>query len=237
MSAATEQPGSLEALLERPELWRAGRRAEATPAVASGDADLDAELPGGGWPQGALTEILVERHGLGELSLLLPALARLSAEGRWLAWVAPPYIPYAPGLAAAGVDTSRVLRIYPRDDGESLWAVEQALASGTCGAVLAWPRRCDERSLRRLQLAAERGRSLGLLFRSESALEQASPAALRLNLRSTGGEPEARQTRVRLVKRRGGGPKALDLSLGTPGDTAPAAAKPSGPQQPLFRHP
>lgn len=232
MSAARD---SLEALLERPELWRAGRRAESAPAVASGLGALDAELPGGGWPEGALTEILTERHGLGELSLLLPALARLSEEGRWLAWVAPPYIPYAPALAAAGIDTSRVLRIYPRDASESLWAVEQALASGTCGAVLAWPRRCDPRSLRRLQLAAERGRSLGLLFRSEAAIGQASPAALRLNLRGVREETPQRRTQVRLVKRRGGGPTALDLSLGAPGEGSSAAAGRSGTQQPLFR--
>ena len=57
---------SLNDILVRPDVWR-GRLAEAAvPALSSGFPVLDAELPGGGWPRGALTEILVDGVGLGE---------------------------------------------------------------------------------------------------------------------------------------------------------------------------
>ena len=96
---------SLDEILSRPDVWCADRLATAPiPTVASGFAELDAELPGGGWPRGALTEILVERVGIGECSLLLPALARMRAENRWLLLIAPPYRINAPAWANGGVD-------------------------------------------------------------------------------------------------------------------------------------
>jgi protein ImuA len=69
---------ALAEILVRPDVWRGNRLAEAPlPAVPSGFATLDAELPGGGWPRGALTELLVDSAGFGELSLLIPALRHL----------------------------------------------------------------------------------------------------------------------------------------------------------------
>ena len=191
---------SLENLLQRADVWRGGDLARRGPeGVPSGSAALDAELPGGGWPRGALTEVLLARPGGGELGLLLPALARLSAEGRWLAWVAPPHLPYAPALAAAGIDPAHALLVRPGEPGQVLWAMEQALRAGTCGAVLGWPNAPDHRALRRLQLAAEQGGGLGVLFRPLRAADQPSPAALRLRL-----EPAAGGLHVYLLKRRGG---------------------------------
>ncbi len=196
---------SLESLLQRADVW-CGRahslRENATHSrrrtIASGLEALDAQLPGGGWPLGALTEILLQHHGIGELRLLMPALARMSREGRWLAWVAPPYLPYAPALAQMGVDLSRLMLIRPRDPGDTLWTMEQALRSRACGAVLAWPRRVDSRRLRRLQLATEAGRAMGVLFRPWQESRQPSPAALRLQLTAS---PEG--TRIWILKCRG----------------------------------
>lgn len=200
----------LDSLLQHPGIWRGGQAAESVnPGLPTGFADLDQHLPGGGWPLGALTEILSDREGIGELRLVMPALARLSQEGRWLAWVAPPHIPYAPALAAWGVNLSRILLIHPRAATDGLWAVEQALRSGTCGAVLAWPAAGDERSLRRLQLAAEEGKCWGLLFRSQRTALQSSPAAVRLGLETARNGKLA----VHILKRRGGwatGPVLLD---------------------------
>jgi cell division inhibitor SulA/protein ImuA len=142
------------------------------------------------------------------MSLLMPALAALSREARWLAWVAPPFIPYAPALSNRGVELSRILLVRPRRGTDIPWAIEQALRSGTCGAVLAWPDRLDHRGLRRLQLAAESGKSWGVLFRDVQAAEEASPAALRLLL-----EPLPDGIGVRVLKRRGGGGGALELRL------------------------
>ena len=141
-----------------PAVWRGSECARvAVPSVPTGFAELDARLPGGGWPAGALTEIHVERTGVGELQLVMPAAARLTQSGRWLTLIAPPYVPYAPALAAHGVRLSRLLLVRTAATEDSLWACEQALRSQACGAVLAWLDRVHERALRRLQLAAESG--------------------------------------------------------------------------------
>ncbi|MHB8624396.1 MAG: translesion DNA synthesis-associated protein ImuA [Sulfuricaulis sp.] len=191
---------SLEDLLQRADLWRGGT-APPVAGLPSGFAPLDAQLPGAGWPTGALVEILIERHGIGELQLLMPALARLTSADRWVAFIAPPYIPYAPALARAGMNLAHVLVVHPRESNGVLWAAEQALRAGTCGAVLAWPVTADMKRLRRLQLAAETGQALGVLFRPASAAAEHSPAALRLKL-----EPAAGSLAVHILKRRGGWP-------------------------------
>src|SRR5438270_2634675 len=100
---------ALAAVLAHPAIWRGNDCAPEPAALASGFAALDAALPGGGWPQGALTEVLLAREGIGEVRLTLPALARVQAQGRRVVWVAPPHRPYAPALAAAGLDLSRLI--------------------------------------------------------------------------------------------------------------------------------
>lgn len=205
---------SLPQLLQRADIWRGGD-APAVAAVSSGFVALDALLPGGGFPLGALTEILTPRFGVGELRMLLPTLARLSRE-RWITFVAPPHIPYAPALVRAGIDLSHVLVVHARERSDVLWSVEQALRAGTCGAVLVWPgfapglRDINFKWLRRLQLAAEAGNAMGFLFMPTRAVANVTPAALRLAV-----EPRADGVSVRVLKRRGGwpaGPVSLDWS-------------------------
>jgi len=201
---------SLEDLMQRADVWRGGF-APPPSGLASGYPELDAVL-NGGWPQGALTEILIDRAGIGELRLLLPALVRLTQGERWLAFVAPPYIPYAPALKRAGVNLDHILLIHPRARADALWAVEQPLRAGTCGAVLAWLNEADSQSLRRLQLAAEAGKCSGFLFRRASASEQSSPAAVRLRLAPA--HDASRRLSVQILKRRGGWPTGpIDLEV------------------------
>jgi hypothetical protein len=198
---------SLETLLQRADIWRADSAPPMT-GLPTGFPELDERLAGGGWPAGALTEILIPRHGIGELSLLLPALARLSRGDRWLAFIAPPYIPYAPAFAAAGIDLARLLLVEPGIRRDQAWAMEQALRTGSA-AVLAWPGDVQGKMLRRLQLAAEAGSAWGVLFRSLQCASEPSPAALRLRL-----EPDAPGVRASILKRRGGwpvGPISLQL--------------------------
>ena len=190
---------ALQELLQQPGIWRSNDATPLTHCIPSGFAELDTALPGGGWQDQALTEILHDGNGLGELRLLMPALARLSRSGRWVALIAPPHIPYAPALAAQGMDLSRVLLVHPRRGSDALWAVEQALRSGTCAAVLAWPAQAGNRQLRRLQLAAETGATWGVLFRPGAAAEEHSPAAIRLCLRGDGDGTE-----LQVLKARGG---------------------------------
>lgn len=202
---------ALEKLLQNPRIWRGQAAVAAAPGLPSGYPSLDRHLPGGGWPQAALTEILLEHYGTGELELLMPALARLSRSAesgdpgaRWLVWVAPPMQPYPPALAQWGIDLSRVLIVRPAGADEALWAAEQALAAGNCAAVLLWPGRLDDTAGRRLQLAAEAGGSWAIAFRPLAALSQPSAAALRLLLVAAGGGTE-----LRIVKNRGARPVIL----------------------------
>ena len=189
----------LQNILCHPAIWRGNELGRVgTPSVPTGFAELDAELPGGGWPTAALTEILPQHDGIGELRILGHALARLSARGRWLAWIAPPYLPYAPALQAAGIDLAKLLCIKTRSPRETLWAIEQALRSNACGAVLAWPDKITYPKLRRLQLAAEGNPVLAVLFRAPRTAGETSPAALRLSLQTCAGD-----LAVRVLKRRG----------------------------------
>ena len=67
----------LDELMRRAGVWRGGEMA-AAPGFSTGYQALDETLPGGGWPATGLTELLCEGPGIGALSLVLPALARLS---------------------------------------------------------------------------------------------------------------------------------------------------------------
>ncbi len=203
------------ALLKHPNLWRAGELSRQRDlGLATGYAALDDHLPGAGWPANGLVELLLPCAGIGELRLLLPALAELSRrQQRWVAWVNPPFIPYAPALQAAGVDINKILLIHPRQHDEALWALERACRSGTCSAALAW---LDESKLKlkdtqRLQVAAKQGGTLTCLLRPHSARQQPSMAELRLALEATDSPGRAR---LDIVKRRGGWPlEDLEVSL------------------------
>lgn len=170
---------SLEGLLDQRRLWKGRAAPRPSGLQPTGHGALDAVLPSGGWPESALSEILLPAHGCGELHLLWPSLARLTASGERVVLVAPPYVPYAPAWQAAGIDL-RHLAVIAAEGKDALWAAEQCLRSGSCGAVLCWPNNADDKSLRRLQVAAQSGQTLAFACRPQSAALNASPAALRM---------------------------------------------------------
>jgi cell division inhibitor SulA/protein ImuA len=205
---------ALHELLRHPGVWRAAESASAGPTLPTGFGRLDGRI-GGGWPRDTLVELLLPSPGIGEFRLLLPALRGLcagepGAPRRWVAWIDPPHLPYAPALAGAGLDPAQMLivrsrghslRSFPGEQGQSAfpaqaknegnvpcsaWATEQALRSRACAAALAWADATDDRALRRLKLAAEEGGSLGVLFRPLRCARDPSPAALRLALEPRG---------------------------------------------------
>lgn len=185
---------ALERLFDSRQVWRGQGTTAALSTQPTGHAALDKALPGGGWPDSALSEILIAAPGIGELRLLWPTLARLSQKGERVVLVGPPHVPYPHAWLAAGVDL-RQLTIVDAAGHDALWATEQCLRSGSCGAVVCWPRQVDDRALRRLQIAAETGKTLTFAYRPLEAAANASPAALRLSLDAS---------QLRILKCRGG---------------------------------
>jgi len=180
-----------------PSLWLASQLARSyTRCVDTGHAALSAQLPGGGWPTGTLVDLLIQQPGIGELRLLRPALAEVAK--RRIVLLQPPHPPQALALAALGVPPSQVIWLRAKQTADALWAAEQVLRSGSCGALLFWQSHARADSLRRLHLAAQAGETLFFLMRPLAAQQDASPAPLRLALR-----PQAGGIEIDFIKRRG----------------------------------
>lgn len=172
---------TLDTVLTDPRIWRGRNTGHAPATISSGHAPLDAALPGGGWPCHALSEILIPADGHGELQLLLPALAAVASAQAMVALIDPPYVPFAPAWQRHGVNPAW-LAIIDSGRRDSLWAAEQCLRSGACAAVVLWPHQVTQTQLRRLQVAAESGRSMGFVYRDARCAGEASPAAVRVQL-------------------------------------------------------
>ena len=181
-----------------PSLWRADQLAQsATRCLDTGFAALSAQLPGDGWPLGTLIDLLVQQNGIGELRLLQPALAAL--DKRPIVLLQPPHVPQALALAALGLEPSQLLWVRSgAKASDALWAAEQILRSGCCGALLFWQKQVRGETLRRLHLAAQSSDTLFCMLRPLAAAQDASPAPLRLSLRPAKGGMD-----IGFVKRRG----------------------------------
>ncbi len=171
-----------ELLKSQPALWRGRDQHNDYSSVQTGFSQLNKALPSGGWGVGCVTELLIQQEGIGELSLLLPGLHQVTAENQWAALVNPPYLPYAPALANAGINLERLLIINTNNDTQTLWATEQILRTGLFAAVVSWVNRTSAQKQRRLQLAAEIGQTWVSVYRPASAGNEHSPAAFRIVL-------------------------------------------------------
>lgn len=190
-------------LLAHPLLWRGHQVSHQVQTIGTGHACLDAVLPGNGWPLGAITELIHDTTGCGELSLLLPALAQLSQENHWIVMVDPPWIPYPSALHGRGLVLEKLLLVRTQDKKESLWACEQVVRGMPGGAMLAWPGELSFSELRRLQLAAKNVQKTVFLFRDQKVASASSPAELRLQLMADDGD-----LRVSVLKCRGQRPSS-----------------------------
>ena len=185
-------------LAPHPLLWRGKHLSHHIPTLGTGHAALDEALPGNGWPTGAITELVNDTAGCGELSLLLPVLAQLSQENHWIVMVDPPWIPCPSALHGRGLAVGKLLLIRAQNRKESLWACEQVVRGMSGGAMLAWPDALSFGELRRLQLAAKKSQRTVFLFRDQKAANTSSPAVLRLQL-----TPDDGDLQIRVLKCRG----------------------------------
>lgn len=217
----------LQQLVQQGKVWQAGRAPVVQESrISSGYPQLDQYLEGG-WPEGCLTELLCDRPGQGELSLLLPLLQQLQEDSpeHSILLVDPPLLPSGSALAGLGLKLPQLITVQTRSRRDQLWSLEQALRSGCCPAVLAWLPQADAKALRRLQVAAVEGNSRGFLFRPTDCVTESSAAPWRFTL-----QRQSEGVEISLIKRKGGWPlPARTLSLAPhPLLPTPTAVTPAG---------
>lgn len=181
-------------------VWRGDELGRTACKVRStGWPELDAELPGGGWPQQSITEVLAAQPSVLEWRLLASALRPVVACGGQVVVVGPPRHPHLPGLLHEGLDERQLVWIQAELPAERLWVTEQLIKSNAAGAVVAWLTHARQEQLRRLQLCAQSCEGLVFLCRPEAARHEASAAPLRVHA-SVGLDWELK---VNVLKRRG----------------------------------
>ncbi|MDI1273739.1 translesion DNA synthesis-associated protein ImuA [Polaromonas sp.] len=214
LSSVTSAPSWPPGLALNADVWRAAELgSHSQPALDTGYAALNQVLPGGGWPQGALVEMLQPQAGQHEWGLLAPALAAVqaAAPAKLVVLVGAPWLPFGPALGARQLDMQRVLCVHGQGPA-LLWATREALQCADVAAVLAWLPDARSAHLRRLQMAAHAHSQLLFVFRPLRAQLESSPAPLRLLLE--GAAAEEGNLRVHVLKRRGP-PLAAPLLLAT----------------------
>lgn len=213
--------------LPHPAVWRASRLSAAQGAcLPTGYPSLATELPGQGWPRGSLIELLVPRAGIGELRVLLPALAALPSQRR-IILVQPPYPPNVACCSSWQLEPSRLLWVRPPHAVDALWAADQVLKNGSSAALLCWLPQVRADALRRLHGAAQATDTLFVVIRPLQAAAQSSPAPLRLAL-----YPAEGGVLVRFIKRRGP-PRDLPLYLALHAAPQRVPAAVSSPATPI----
>lgn len=194
-----------------PSIWRASQLARAhTRCVDTGHPTLSNQLPGGGWPLSTLIDLMIKQSGIGEMRLLAPALRKVADRGVVL--LQPTHVPQTLALAALGLPPAAVTWVHADRTADQLWAAEQVLRSGSCGALLFWQNQVRNESARRLHLAAQAGETLFFMMRSQFAAYDASPAPLRLKI-----DPALGGIEIEFLKRRGPQvdvPLFLPMSIG-----------------------
>lgn len=165
-------------------IWNGAQFGSAVTSVrSSGFAELDAQLPGGGWPCRALTEILCPQSGVLEWRLLGPVLGPICRDGASVVLVGPPKQPHPPGLRHIGIDERLLLWIQAETPAERLWCAEQLIKTNACGALVAWLPQVRQEQIRRLQVLAAGCEAPVFICRPSPAARECSAAPLRIEAR------------------------------------------------------
>jgi hypothetical protein len=112
-----------------------------------------------------------------------------------------------------------MILVRPDNEEDENWAIDQALRCEGVGAVLCWPRKLDDHTFRRWQLAAEQSGVLGLLVRPRKAERQPSWADLRLRVSPgsmAGSRGAGRRLRIEVLRCHGRAIEgAIELEVNT----------------------
>ena len=187
-------------LLQNNGIWQASEKGILRPALSTGYANLDKKLHYSGWPQGAVSELLLSTNGIGEIRLLTPLLSKLCQQAGYIVWINPPYLPYGPALSQQKVALDKLIIIKTTSTTESVWAAQQAMTSKSCSAVLLWlPPKTLANEIRKLSIAAKAGNCWGVIFRSQQFHQQPSAATLRITM-----QVEQQKHQLSIIKQPGG---------------------------------
>lgn len=194
------RPGELPAAIQAA-IWRGDQMGvPITRVVATGYAQLDAELPGGGWPGHGLTEVLQAQPTVFEWRLLSPAVCSVMAAGGEVVIIGPPKALHAAGLRQLGWDERRLVWIQAETPAERLWVTEQLVKANAAAAIVAWLPQARQEQIRRLQVCAQACDGPVFLCRPAAAEHEPSAAPLRVQVRPSADWGLA----VHLLKRKGG---------------------------------
>lgn len=196
---------SINQLLKNTAIWQASQKKVQCPALSTGYPVLDKALHYSGWPQGAVSEVLLSAYGSGEIRLISPLMAKLNQSAGYICWINPPFLPHAPALADLGLDLNRMVIVRSQSVNESIWAAQQAMRSGACAATLIWlPKKTQDKQIRKLNLAAKDGHCWGIIFRNQSLQKHTSAAALRIVIECKQDKPGSHNHQLHIIKQPGG---------------------------------
>ncbi len=184
------------------------------PALRLGIPEIDSHLPWHGLPLGCIHEVHGDSSAIAFCATLLARGMRHRAQPA--VWISAEETLYGPGLAAFGLPLTNLLVVLARSPTDILWAAEEALRDTAVGTVVAEISDLDLTASRRLQLAAEAGKTLGLALRPTAKTTTASvtrwqvvtaPSGLAAPVHTVGPP----RWSVHLERCRGGRPKSWQL--------------------------
>lgn len=167
-------------------------------SISTGCKELD-QLFGSGIERGALVE-WIGAPGAGATTLAIATARAVCQESGSLVVVDRRRLFYPPAAEALGVDLLNTIVVQPTNKPDHQWCLIQTLRCSGVTAMVCWPERADERMLRKLQIAAERGGTLGFLVRPPSAAGAPSWARYRLLVKTCRSPELSRRWQVTLIK-------------------------------------
>ena len=163
---------------------------------------LDALAPGGVLARAAIHELLFKpEHGTPLFFAMI--FARAACASGPLIWSDPHHQLYPPALAAHGVSLDRLFLLHSGTE-QQTWAIGECLGCKGVGAVVAAVPRLSRVEARRLQLAAERGRSAGIFLRPAGKAAEIYAAATRWLVSPAPGERTLQRWKIQLLHGHGG---------------------------------